>query len=341
MEVKCEYCGSMIEETLEKCPNCGATNVNVRRTTDITPKTIEELKKWYTDHNLPPYETTRFFIGEDHKGPKAFGIYESEGKYIVYKNKDTGERAIRYQGTDEAYAVNELYMKLKSEILNQKANNLNRGNGGSPKVELFSVREHNSQNGSSPLGKKTYGILAAFITFFGVIGVFAGDYFPTISLALLAAVIVVVIASVIFKKISGGNKEKSKSKLVSKLIIGLVAFIVVFSVLKPYFKPKYYCYDNSVYCQYMGNYYTYDSTYDDYYYLDEYLVPEAVTSGGVDYEYDCSNLSGWNSNITDFYDSNYYENNFADSDSSSSDSSYDWDSGSSWDSDSTDWGSDW
>lgn len=28
---------------------------------------------------------------------------------------------MRYQGTDEAYAVNELYLKLKDEILNQKA----------------------------------------------------------------------------------------------------------------------------------------------------------------------------------------------------------------------------
>lgn len=35
---------------------------------------------------------------------------------MVYKNKDDGSRAIRYRGKDEAYAVNELYLKLKSEV---------------------------------------------------------------------------------------------------------------------------------------------------------------------------------------------------------------------------------
>lgn len=63
MEIKCEYCGSMIQESAEKCPYCGATNNAVKRTTDGTPKTIEQLQKWYEDRHLPPYEVTRFFIG--------------------------------------------------------------------------------------------------------------------------------------------------------------------------------------------------------------------------------------------------------------------------------------
>lgn len=126
MQIKCEYCGSMIEETADKCPFCGATNTAVKRTADKTPKTIAELQQWYQDRHLPPYETTRFFIGINYKKPKAFGIYQDGDQFIVYKNKANGERAIRYQGTDEAYAVNELYLKLKSEILNQKANNQTR-----------------------------------------------------------------------------------------------------------------------------------------------------------------------------------------------------------------------
>jgi rubrerythrin len=126
MQIKCEYCGSMIEETADKCPFCGATNNAVKRTADKTPKTIAELQQWYQDRHLPPYETTRFFIGINYKKPKAFGIYQDGDQFIVYKNKANGERAIRYQGTDEAYAVNELYLKLKSEILNQKANNQTR-----------------------------------------------------------------------------------------------------------------------------------------------------------------------------------------------------------------------
>lgn len=121
MEIKCEYCGSMIPETVEQCPYCGASNNSIKRTADGTPKTIAELAKWYEDRHLPPYEITRFFIGIDYRQPRAFGIYQDGNEFIVYKNKADGTRAVRYKGTDEAYAVNELYLKLKDEILNQKA----------------------------------------------------------------------------------------------------------------------------------------------------------------------------------------------------------------------------
>ena len=123
MQIKCEYCGSMIDEAATKCPYCGATNQSVKRSADHTPKTIAELQQWYQDRHLPPYETTRFFIGINYTKPKAFGIYQDGDQFIVFKNKANGERAIRYKGTDEAYAVNELYLKLKDEILNQKALN--------------------------------------------------------------------------------------------------------------------------------------------------------------------------------------------------------------------------
>lgn len=113
MQVKCEYCGSYISDTDEFCSQCGAVNPNFKRSTDGTPKTISELKVWYKEKNLPDKEVTRFFIGENYKGAKAFGIYEENGEYIVYKNKADGTRAIRYQGKDESYAVNEIYLKLK------------------------------------------------------------------------------------------------------------------------------------------------------------------------------------------------------------------------------------
>ena len=120
-QIKCEYCGSYIEETDRKCPYCNAVNRNFKRVVSGTPKTIEELKQWYENRNLPPEEVTRFFIGRDVREARAFGIYQDGSDFIVYKNKNDGSRAIRYQGTDEAYAVNELYLKLKSEILNQKS----------------------------------------------------------------------------------------------------------------------------------------------------------------------------------------------------------------------------
>ena len=130
MKIKCEYCNNYIDDSDEKCPSCGSPNRYFRRTAEQVPTTIEELEKWYQEHNLPPYETTRFFIGIDYPDAKAFGIYkdQSTGKFVVYKNKDTGERKIRYEGTDEKYAVNELYMKLKEEILHQKSLNNNSNN---------------------------------------------------------------------------------------------------------------------------------------------------------------------------------------------------------------------
>ncbi len=91
----------------------------------MEPRTIEGLAQWYRMRGLPPAEVTRFFIGVDYPHPKAFGIYEDEnGDFVVYKNKADGTRAIRYKGKDEAHAVNELYARLKEEIVNQKNNSL-------------------------------------------------------------------------------------------------------------------------------------------------------------------------------------------------------------------------
>ena len=120
MRSKCEYCGSYVESTEENCPNCGAVNPNHQRNAAGVPQTIEELKDFCAKHDLP-LEQMRFFIGVDYKKPKAFGIYQDgDGNFVVYKNKSDGSRAIRYKGTDEAYAVHELYMKMQSEVQKQK-----------------------------------------------------------------------------------------------------------------------------------------------------------------------------------------------------------------------------
>ena len=103
MNIKCDYCGSMVDETSQNCPRCGAPLSGANRTASEQPKTIEELQAWYAAHNLPPEEITRFFIGKNITEPKAFGIYKTDtGDCVVYKNKANGERAIRYQGADEA-----------------------------------------------------------------------------------------------------------------------------------------------------------------------------------------------------------------------------------------------
>lgn len=121
MKIKCDWCGSWMNDFDQTCPNCGGVNQNYKRQADGTPRTIEELKVWAKEKNLPLAEM-RTFIGEDYKGAKAFGIYKDEaaGTFVVYKNKADGTRAIRYQGTDEAYAVNELYQKMKERVAEQK-----------------------------------------------------------------------------------------------------------------------------------------------------------------------------------------------------------------------------
>lgn len=122
MKVKCEFCGNYIDDADEKCPHCGAANSSIKRTGIGVPKTIEELKQWYIDHDLPDENTTRFFIGKDYSGPRAFGIYKKDsGDFVVYKNKNDGTRVTRYVGSDEEYAVSEIYLKLKEEIVNQKS----------------------------------------------------------------------------------------------------------------------------------------------------------------------------------------------------------------------------
>ncbi len=139
MKIKCDYCGSFISDTDEKCPNCGGVNSHLVRRAVGVPKTIEELKTWCMEQNIP-LEQARFFIGEDYRGARAFGIYydEKTENYVVYKNKSDGSRAVRYEGKDEAYAVNELYQKLKEEILNQKEH-LNTANS-SGKAKSFLSR---------------------------------------------------------------------------------------------------------------------------------------------------------------------------------------------------------
>ncbi|MBP8969378.1 MAG: zinc ribbon domain-containing protein [Lachnospiraceae bacterium] len=132
MKVKCDYCQQLVDETAESCPHCGAPMPTTNRTASEQPKTIAELQQWYKDRNLPPENVTRFFIGKDVREAKAFGIYKnSNGDFVVYKNKSDGSRAVRYQGSDEEYAVNEIYQKLKAEIASQKSRNSGSGSSKS------------------------------------------------------------------------------------------------------------------------------------------------------------------------------------------------------------------
>ncbi len=78
---------------------------------------VEELLQRAAERGMP-LEKMRFFINEDRREPRCFGIYQDEytGHWIVYKNKADGSRAVRYAGPDEAYAAQELWAKINSEI---------------------------------------------------------------------------------------------------------------------------------------------------------------------------------------------------------------------------------
>lgn len=125
---RCAYCGETLNPHDPSCPHCGAENPGYRPESVLSPagsgkkpKTIDELKAFCASRGMP-LERMRFFIGEDYKNPKAFGIYQDGTVFVVYKNKADGSRAIRYRGPDEAYAVGELYDKLMAE--HEKRSNL-------------------------------------------------------------------------------------------------------------------------------------------------------------------------------------------------------------------------
>ena len=118
---QCKYCGSTVSSSDERCPYCGAPNEGYIVDTErqiFLPQTIEELKEYCSERGMPLLKM-RFFIGEDYRNPKAFGIYQDGENFIVYKNKANGQRAIRYQGPDEKFAVSELFAKLLEECHNR------------------------------------------------------------------------------------------------------------------------------------------------------------------------------------------------------------------------------
>ncbi len=110
----CNHCGKPLPDDAAVCPYCGEALTENIRLTKI-PETIEELQAFCAAHKMP-LDAMRFFIGEDFRGARAFGIFKREdGTCVVYKNKADGSRAVRYEGPDEKHAVREIYEKIKSE----------------------------------------------------------------------------------------------------------------------------------------------------------------------------------------------------------------------------------
>ena len=139
MERRCYHCGEPLSEKDKVCPRCGADAHESRK-----PTTIYELRTYCAQKRVPLADI-RFFIGEDFREPRAFGIYQDDdGQFVVYKNKADGSRAIRYHGPDEAYAVNEIYQKLQSEVELRRAKK--RGSVTRSTVTRSPSRSRRAQN---------------------------------------------------------------------------------------------------------------------------------------------------------------------------------------------------
>ena len=157
--LKCPFCGGTLLSNEKNCPHCGGKNANYVEDTPrriFHPKTIAELKEYCAERGMPLLRM-RFFVGQDYREPKAFGIYKAgENRFVVYKNKADGTRAVRYDGPDEAHAVNELFEKLLSECHNRGIypdGAVSRASGGS--ISRGSSGSSSSQSSSGRLKKWT------------------------------------------------------------------------------------------------------------------------------------------------------------------------------------------
>ncbi len=131
-KIVCAYCGTKYDAEAPRCPSCGGANPQPAEAPSEAPqglrkpKTIRELQDFAAAHKLP-LNKMRVHLGEDYAGARAYGIYQAEdGSFVVYKNKADGSRAVRYQGPDEAHAVNELYLKMKELVGQHKSRQQSR-----------------------------------------------------------------------------------------------------------------------------------------------------------------------------------------------------------------------
>lgn len=324
------------------------------------PRTIAELEGWYRDRNLPPYETTRFFIGINYTGARAFGIYQEGNEFIVYKNKDDGSRAIRYQGPDEAFAVNELYLKLKSEIMARKNPNSSRSSGSGRGAGSYSGSGSGRGAGSyagSGFGSRLRngGISKGGYWIFGIGLFYTICTVPELmryKLKLFALLLIVpTVIFFVIKSWTINRPHDSSARFKKNLNIGYYVYLggivflwIVLAILSK--NPHYYKYNDDVYCKYSGNYYRYSSSMNDYYAVSRNDVPTDIIWNAGDYDYD--DEYRYDSTYS-FTDSGYYERvydtsndySFSNYSSGGSDYDYDWDSGSNWNSGGTNWSSDW
>lgn len=89
------------------------------------PVTIEELKDLCAQRGINLYQLG-FYLGSDHIGPNAYGVYKDywTSDFIVYKNIEDGSKEVLYQGQDEATAVSKINEQLQKVLVNAGAENI-------------------------------------------------------------------------------------------------------------------------------------------------------------------------------------------------------------------------
>lgn len=272
MRVKCDFCKTMVDDKFVNCPNCGAP-LNVSRWANDVPKTIEELKEWYEAHNLPDEKITRFFIGKDVREAKSFGIYRNgAGDFVVYKITSDGSRKVRYEGSDEEYAVNEIYQKLRAEISNQKEHSKDYG-----KIRPKSYNENEKDSKESQNDKEVDGvnfILDSIKSFFKFLDRI--DWKSILSLICCLFIVVLIIIGVY--------------KCAVFTYYGFKSF---FTEQQEYLNSRppegYYTYNDTEYCYYGNSWFKYNEGLDDWDIeysapIDDVINNENYTEFAIPYE---------------------------------------------------------
>ena len=172
MKIKCDFCENHFEDTESCCPYCGGVNAAAgnRRFSNGVPKTVAELRQW-AQQNHVPLDKMRVYIGENNRGPKCIGIYKDGDEVTVYKNKCDGTRAVRYQGTDEAYAVNEVYLKIKEMLAMADAEKRVPGSNGGNRSDSgyagsqssYDNNGYHRRNNNTGAGAKIIGMVILIV----------------------------------------------------------------------------------------------------------------------------------------------------------------------------------
>ena len=295
------------------------------------PKTISELQDWFKANGFD-YNKTRFFIGIDFKDPKAFGIYKDDfGEFVVYKNKADGTRAIRYHGSDEEYAVNEIWERFQKEIINQKtrwAEDQRKAKGTDSKTP-------------EQLKKESFTLfLLIAVTFLPSLLIpIALDSIFNLHLGLLLVafpMIITIWASYFYYLHTKGLKVKDDyntgfKPLLKGCIIGLAICLLINGIVAfAGRKNGYYSINNELYYRADDVWYHYENNGGSYTWQVENNIPSDLTASNWN---NYNNVDNYNYSYTRFETTSYYDAWKSDGDS-------DW-SSDDWDSGYTDWNSDW